>query len=74
LLIERAGEITPLPTGDFPLQAGDHLLLASSLSTRRNLLFTLQNANELDYVLDGKTDSGSWLWQKLAVRQPHNTK
>ena len=68
LLIERAGELFLLPGQDFALQAGDQLLLASSLSTRRNLLFTLQNANELDYVLDGKTDSGSWLWQKLTVR------
>ena len=68
LLIERTGEVFLLPSGKFVLQAGDQLLLASSLSARRNLQFTLQNANELDYVLDGKADSGSWLWQKLTAR------
>ena len=72
LLIERAGQVFLLPGGEFALQAGDQLLLASSLSTRRNLQFTLQNANELDYVLDGETASGSWLWQKLTARQTNH--
>lgn len=65
LLIERNQETTLLPDGDFVLAEDDHLLLASTHAIRRNLEFTLQNANELAYVLDGRTDSGSWLWQKL---------
>lgn len=69
LLVDRADKLFPLPAHDFVLQAGDQLLLASSLSTRSNLQFTLQNANELDYVLDGKAASGSWLWQKLSSRK-----
>jgi len=66
LLIERDGAYFLLPPGDFPLIAGDHLLLASSFRTRRNLEFTLQNANELDYVLNGEKHASSWLWQKLS--------
>ncbi|MCK6391045.1 MAG: NAD-binding protein [Azonexus sp.] len=65
LLVERGNETTLLPDGDFVLAEDDHLLLASTHAIRRNLEFTLQNANELAYVLDGRTDSGSWLWQKL---------
>jgi hypothetical protein len=54
-----------LPGDDFPLLAGDHLLLASSHDTRRNLEYTLQNPNELDYVLDGENHASSWLWRKI---------
>lgn len=66
LLVERNGDIRLLPDDDFLLDAGDRLLIASSLDARRNLEFTVDNANELDYVLNGRTDSGSWLWQKIA--------
>jgi hypothetical protein len=65
LLIDRNDKLFLLPDPDFALQAGDHLLVASSLATRRKLELTLKNANELDYVLDGRSDSGSWLWGKL---------
>ncbi len=65
LLIDRNDRFFLLPDNDFTLQAGDHLLFASSLPTRRKLELTLKNANELDYVLDGRSDSGSWLWSKL---------
>ena len=65
LLIERDGDYFLLPGDDFPLLAGDHLLLASSHDTRRNLEYTLQNPNELDYVLDGENHASSWLWRKL---------
>ena len=70
LLVERNGDIRLLPDDDFLLDAGDRLLIASSLDARRNLEFTVDNANELDYVLNGRTDSGSWLWQKLAGKGP----
>lgn len=68
LLIERDGRLFLLPGNDFALIAGDNLLLASSPSTRRNLEYTLQNPNELDYVLEGDNHTSSWLWRKL-VRQ-----
>jgi Trk K+ transport system NAD-binding subunit len=66
LLVERSDRIHLLPPGDFELAAGDQLLFASSLNTLGRLKLTLQNANEIDYVLDGKTHSGSWLWEKMA--------
>ena len=66
LLVERNGDIRLLHDDDFLLDDGDRLLIASSLDARRNLEFTVDNANELDYVLNGRTDSGSWLWQKIA--------
>ncbi|PKO30930.1 MAG: potassium transporter TrkA [Betaproteobacteria bacterium HGW-Betaproteobacteria-7] len=70
LLIDRADELHLLPDMDFMLAAGDHLLFASSLSVLDKLKLTLQNANELDYVLDGREDSGSsWIWQWLRRRQ-----
>ena len=65
LMVSRDGTFFTLPDADFQLIAGDRLLVASNQSTRRNLEFTLGNPNELDYVLDGDTASGSWLWQKL---------
>lgn len=65
LLVERNDRIHLLPDGDFQLSAGDHVLFASSLLVLSKLKLTLQYANELDYVLDGKSNSGSWLWEKL---------
>ena len=67
LMVQRNGDLFILPKLDFELKAGDNLLLASSRNTRRKLEFSLQNANELSYLLDGDTSSGSWLWHKLAA-------
>lgn len=64
LLLERGENIIVLPDEHYKLQAGDQLLLASSLATQRNLTCTLRNENELAYVLDGE-ESSSWLWRKL---------
>lgn len=66
LLIERNEACHLLPDAEFKLLAGDQLLLASPLDARRNLELTLQNANELDYVLSGRESGGSWLWQRLS--------
>ena len=68
LLIERGETHFLMPADDFRLQAGDQLLLASPLSTQRRLQLTLQNANELDYVLTGRENSGSLLSKLLASR------
>ena len=69
VLIDRADELHLLPDTDFMLAAGDHLLFASSLPVLDKLKLTLQNANELDFVLDGIEESGSWFWQWLRRRQ-----
>ena len=65
LLIERGDQLFLLPGDDFRLDAGDQLLIASPLSAQRNFEFTVRNANELDYVLWGREESGSWLWERL---------
>lgn len=69
LLVERDDRPHLLPADDFKLAAGDHLLFACSLPVLRKLKLTLQNANELDFVLDGEQRPGSWLWQWLHRRQ-----
>jgi len=66
LLIDRNDRLTLLPDGDFDLAAGDRILFASSLFTLNHIKLTLQNANALDYAIDGHADeSGGWLWRKL---------
>ncbi|WP_428825806.1 potassium channel family protein [Azonexus sp. IMCC34842] len=70
LMVERSDECFLLPDDNFRLAADDHLLLASPLDTRRNLALTLHNENELNYVLTGQEQSGSWLWQRLRRMQP----
>jgi voltage-gated potassium channel len=70
LMVDRDDECFLLPDDSFPLAAGDQLLLASTLGTRRNLTLTLQNQNELDYVLTGQERSGSWLGQLLHGTSP----
>ena len=65
LLVDREGSHILLPDDDFSLEAGDRVLLASSMGSRRNLELTLRNMNELDYVLSGNERNGSWLWRML---------
>ena len=67
LLVERGAQVFLLPGDDFRLDAGDQLLIASPLAAQRNFEFTVRNANELDYVLCGREESGSWLWQRLRL-------
>ena len=68
LLVTRDGENFLLPGNDFRLVAGDRMLLAGRLGARRNLEFTLDNANELDYVLTGRENSGTLFGRWLAAR------
>jgi len=65
LLIERDDRLFVLPAPDFALVAGDRLLIAGRHSARRNLELTLQNMNELDYVLSGHDRTGAWIWERL---------
>ena len=68
LLVTRDGKNFLLPGNDFRLVAGDRMLLAGRLGARRNLEFTLDNANELDYVLTGRENSGTLFGRWLAAR------
>jgi len=65
LLIQREGHLHLLPGDDFPLLAGDQLLLAGQRPPRRALELALQNANALHYILTGQDRAGGWLWQRL---------
>lgn len=74
LLLRREEQMILLPPDDFPLVAGDELLLACSLAARRNLELTLHNPSELAYVLTGEELTGSWVSPWFAAlrkrRQP----
>lgn len=67
LLVERDADSLLLPNETFVLQAGDRLLFASTLAARRDLELSLNNANELDFVLTGHENSGSLLGRLLAT-------
>ena len=66
LLVERDADSLLLPNETLVLQAGDRLLFASTLAARRDLELSLNNANELDFVLTGHENSGSLLGRLLA--------
>lgn len=72
LLIQREDKMHLLPPDRFILGPGDHLLLAGPLWVRRNLDITVDNPKELEYVLEGREESGSWLWGWLRNKLPHN--
>lgn len=67
LLVERDADSLLLPNETLVLQAGDRLLFASTLAARRDLELSLNNANELDFVLTGHENSGSLLGRLLAT-------
>ena len=67
LLVRRGKAFELLPQADWPLAAGDELLLAGLQPARRNLDLTLYHPNELDYVLTGEETSGSWLWARISA-------
>ena len=68
-LLRREEQMILLPPDDFPLVAGDELLLACSLAARRNLELTLHNPSELAYVLTGSWVS-PWFAALRKRRQP----
>jgi voltage-gated potassium channel len=65
LLVWRDEAAIMLPPENFKLAASDQLLIASAFSVRRHIEFTVANANEIDYVVNGRTSSGSWLGERL---------
>ena len=68
-VLERGSDCHLLPDDEFLLQAGDQLLMASTLPAQRDLELTLKNANELDFVLTGHENSGSLLARLLAPKR-----
>lgn len=69
LIAHDNDEVTLLPEQEQRLRPGDHLLLAGPLWSKHNFDFTVDNLRELEYVLTGNDDSGSWLWAWWKCKQ-----
>jgi hypothetical protein len=70
LTLLRDGERTMTPAVDAVLQADDQLLLAGRLRDRAALDTTLTQALAATYVVDGTRVPSSWIWRRLARRDP----
>jgi voltage-gated potassium channel len=70
LLLLRDGQAVLTPAGDTVLQADDELLLAGQGPDRRQLQGTLINDSTAAYALFGEHVPLSWVWRKLARKQP----
>ena len=65
LLVERSGHLTLLPSDDFPLANGDRILFVGTRDAWNEQKVTAQNANALEYVTRGSTNTGSLLGRLL---------
>ena len=70
LLLLRDGQAVLTPAGDTVLQADDELLFAGQGLDRRQLQGTLINDSTAAYALFGVHVPLSWVWRKLARKQP----
>jgi hypothetical protein len=70
LLLLRDGQAVLTPGGDTVLQADDELLFAGRGLDRRQLQGTLINDSTAAYALFGVHVPLSWVWRKLARKQP----
>jgi voltage-gated potassium channel len=70
LLLLRDGQAVLTPADDTVLQADDELLLAGQGPDRRQLQGTLINDSTAAYALFGEHVPLSWVWRKLARKQP----
>lgn len=68
LMLERDGDIVPLPNSETRLRPGDAVLFSGSPVARRQMELTALNANVLEYVLSGQEGNTGTLW-KWARRQ-----
>lgn len=65
LMLERAGQIILKPAADLPLHSGDKIIWAGTREAWAEQRLTSNYANALQYVLTGKSGSGSWLGRLL---------
>ena len=70
LLVRRGNKNIQLPGSDFPIQAGDKLLLAGTADSKHHLEQVLRNQNMLTYVLTGQQTNGGAVWRWLTRRHP----
>ena len=65
LMLERAGQIILRPEHDLPLHNGDKIIWAGTREAWNEQKLTASYGNALDYVLTGKSSTGSWLGKYL---------
>lgn len=65
LLVERSGHLTLLPEDNFSIANGDKILFVGPRESWNEQKYTTQNINALEYVLYGKSTSGSLLGRLL---------
>lgn len=65
LLVERSGHLITMPPPDFMLVNGDRILFTGTREAWDEQKNTAQNANTLQYVISGKTSTGSLLGKLL---------
>ncbi|HHI77527.1 MAG TPA: potassium channel protein [Gammaproteobacteria bacterium] len=68
LLVARAGQHHLLPDEDFPLQAGDRLLVTGRDAAFTRLAWNLNHDAALEYVRTGRAIPQGWIWRRLAGR------
>jgi len=69
LLVVRGSAFHLAPPDDFPLEAGDELLLVGAPSARRLLDPTLLVDAVREYVLHGRHVPSSWAWRVITGRR-----
>lgn len=65
LMLERAGQIILRPDAQLPLHTGDKIIWAGTRHAWNEQKLTASYGNALDYVLTGKSTTGSWLGKYL---------
>jgi len=65
LMLERAGQIILRPAPDLPLHNGDKIIWTGTREAWNEQKLTASYGNALDYVLTGKSSTGSWLGKYL---------
>jgi voltage-gated potassium channel len=65
LMLERAGHIILRPAPDLPLHNGDKIIWSGTRDAWNEQKLTANYGNALDYILTGKTHTGSWLGKYL---------
>lgn len=65
LMLERAGTVILRPAPDLALHTGDKIIWAGSREAWNQQKLTTSYGNALNYVITGRSDTGSWLGKYL---------
>ena len=70
LLVSRLHKNIEQFDDSFEIRKGDEILFAGNITSKRQIEFTTQNINVLEYAVTGKGSSGGYVWSKLAELFP----